>query len=120
MTNWAHFLQEAHEECCRLCPGLDRVGFMLDRPAQSLAAARWLFPDSEVRVTVPPSRPDQMQIRFQTPSLALSDWRSFKQFRLMFDLASTVTIRPRGDQLLIELGFHEVWLEDRPDSQPQT
>lgn len=111
MATWQQLVQEAQEECRRLQPGPDCVGFLLSRPAQSLAAARWLFPEAAIQLATPPDRPDQITIRIQLPSLTLTDWHSFKHFREMIDHASTAAIRPMEDHLLIELYFGDVWLE---------
>ena len=111
LTSWSHVLKEAEAECASLRPSPDRVGFLLSRPAESLAAARWLFQDETIRAIVTPSRPSEMVIRFQAPSITLVDWQEFRHLRQMVDHANTVNIQPAGDHLSIELTFRDVWLE---------
>ena len=111
MTTWQQMIQNAQEECSRLKPSQDSVGILLARPAQSLAAARWLFPEAHIQMNTPPQRPDQITICIQLPSLMLTDWHSFKHFREMVNHASAFSIHPMEDHLLIELQFRDIWLE---------
>ena len=116
LTSWSHMVQEAEKECARLQPSPDRVGVLLTRPAESLAAARWLFPDAAIHVAVTPGRPSQMEISFQTPSITLVDWQEFQRFRQLTEHANRAMIQPTGDQLSVKLIFQDVWLEKPTNS----